>query len=106
MDALIRHTWPGNIRELQNYIERAVILTKGDVLQMPPLPSLMLSKTEPTTLAEAERDHILKALEESNWIVGGKSGAAARLGMARTTLIAKIRKCGISRELFQTRLAM
>ena len=106
MDALIRHNWPGNIRELQNYIERAVILTKGDVLQMPPLPSLMLSKTEPTTLADAERNHILKALEESNWIVGGKSGAAARLGLARTTLIAKIRKCGISRELFQTRLAM
>ena len=106
MDALIRHNWPGNIRELQNYIERAVILTKGDVLQMPPLPSLMLSTTEPTTLADAERNHILKALEESNWIVGGKSGAAARLGLARTTLIAKIRKCGISRELFQTRLAM
>ena len=106
MDALIHHTWPGNIRELQNYIERAVILTKGDVLQMPPLPSLMLSKTEPTTLADAERNHILKALEESNWIVGGKSGAAARLGLARTTLIAKIRKCGISRELFQTRLVM
>ena len=106
MDALIRHNWPGNIRELQNYIERAVILTKGDVLQMPPLPSLMLSTTEPTTLANAERNHILKALEESNWIVGGKSGAAARLGLARTTLIAKIRKCGISRELFQTRLAM
>ena len=106
MDALIRYTWPGNIRELQNYIERAVILTKGDVLQMPPLPSLMLSKREPTTLAEAERDHILKALEESNWIVGGKSGAAARLGLARTTLIAKIRRCGISRELLQTRLAM
>ena len=106
MDALIRHTWPGNIRELQNYIERAVILTKGDVLQMPPLPSLMLSEREPTTLAEAERDHILKALEESNWIVGGKSGVAARLGLARTTLIAKIRKCGISRELLQTRLAV
>ncbi len=106
MDALIRYTWPGNIRELQNYIERAVILTKGDVLQMPSLPSSMLSKREPTTLAEAERDHILKALEESNWIVGGKSGAAARLGLARTTLIAKIRRCGISRDLLQTRLAM
>jgi formate hydrogenlyase transcriptional activator len=92
-------------RELQNHIERALIPTKGDVPQMPLLPSPMVSRTAPTTLAEAERDHILKALEESNWIVGGKSGAAARLGMARTTLIAKIRKFGISRDLLQTRLA-
>jgi formate hydrogenlyase transcriptional activator len=92
MDALTRYSWPGNIRELQNYIERAVILTQGDILQIPPLPSHTPVSTVPTTLAEAERDHILKALEESNWVVGGKSGAAARLGMPRTTLINKMRK--------------
>jgi formate hydrogenlyase transcriptional activator len=56
------------------------------------------------TLAEAERDHILKALEDSNWVVGGKSGAAARLGLARTTLISKMRKCGLSREMAPRRL--
>jgi len=95
MDALTRYSWPGNIRELQNYIERAVILTRGDILQIPPLPSHTSVSTVPTTLVEAERDHILKALEESNWVVGGKSGAAARLGMPRTTLINKMRKRGL-----------
>jgi len=97
MDALMHYPWPGNIRELQNFIERAVILTKGDVLQPPSLPSPMLSGTEPVTLGDAERDHILKVLEESNWVVGGKSGAAARLGVARTTLISKMQKRGLSR---------
>ena len=97
MDTLVRHPWPGNIRELQNYIERAVILTTGDVLQIPPLSSRMLNKIEPVTLDEVERDHIVKALEESNWVVGGKAGAAARLGLARTTLISKIQKWGLSR---------
>lgn len=102
MDALIRYSWPGNIRELQNLIERAVIVTKGDVLQLPSLPS-MRARSEALTLEEAERDHILKALEESNWVVGGRFGAAARLGIARTTLIGKMQKCGLSREIRQMR---
>ena len=91
------HSWPGNIRELQNFIERAVILTKGQVLQLPPLPSRTLIPKEPSTLKDAERDHILKVLEESNWVVGGPTGAAARLGVARTTLISKMQKRGLSR---------
>ena len=98
MDNLMRYPWPGNIRELQNLLERSVILTKGDVLQMPALPSRMPIRTEPVTLAEAERHHILKALDESNWVVGGSSGAAARLGVKRTTLIDKMRRCGLSRD--------
>jgi formate hydrogenlyase transcriptional activator len=101
MDALIRYPWPGNIRELQNFVERAVIVTKGDALQIPPLPTRMMRSIEPVTLKDVERDHILKALEESNWVVGGKSGAAARLGVARTTLIDKIRTRGISREMLR-----
>lgn len=101
MEILMSYPWPGNIRELQNVIERAVILSKNDVLQPPALPVGTLVRTEPVTLDEAERDHILKALEESNWVVGGASGAAARLGVKRTTLIDKMRKRGISREKVQ-----
>jgi formate hydrogenlyase transcriptional activator len=99
IDTLMRYPWPGNIRELQNFMERAVILTNSNVLQLPPLPPCMSLRTEPVTLADAERDHILKALEESDWVVGGKSGAAARLGMKRTTLNDKMRKRGLSRQL-------
>lgn len=98
MDALMRHPWPGNVRELQNVIERAVVLTKGDVLHFPPLRSRIKRRQEPVSLRDAERDHILKTLEESNWVVGGRNGAAARLGVARTTLMDKMRKRGISRE--------
>jgi formate hydrogenlyase transcriptional activator len=98
MEALVRYPWPGNIRELQNFIERAVILTNGDVLQLSALPSAAIS-AEPVTLAEAERDHILNALRESNWVVGGATGAAARLGVKRTTLISKMRKRGLSRAM-------
>jgi formate hydrogenlyase transcriptional activator len=97
MGDLMRYPWPGNIRELQNFIERAVILTQSDVLQIPALPSSLPVRRGPVTLMEAERDHILKALDESNWVVGGKSGAAARLGLKRTTLIGKMRKRGLSR---------
>jgi len=103
LDALVRYPWPGNIRELQNFIERAVILTNGDVLLIPPLPSRLLPGIDPVTLEEAERDHILKTLEESNWVIGGKHGAAARLGVARTTLIDKMRKCGLSPGAAQSR---
>ncbi len=99
MEALLRYSWPGNIRELQNFIERAVIMTNGDVLQLTALPSHAPFPTEPVTLAEAERDHILNALRESNWVVGGAAGAAARLGLKRTTLISKMRRRGLSRAM-------
>jgi formate hydrogenlyase transcriptional activator len=98
MEALTRHTWPGNIRELQNCIERAVILTVGDALQLPVLPAQRRARIEPVTLADAERDHILNALENSRWVVGGASGAAARLGVKRTTLLSKMRRVGLSRR--------
>jgi formate hydrogenlyase transcriptional activator len=99
MDRLVHYAWPGNIRELQNFIERAVILTTGEVLELPPLPSRSPTRQEPITLADAERDHILNALQKSNWVVGGASGAAARLGVKRTTLIDKMRKRGLSRNM-------
>jgi formate hydrogenlyase transcriptional activator len=99
MEALVRYAWPGNIRELQNFIERAVILTNGDVLHMPALPSSPLVPAGPVTLAEGERDLILNALRESDWVVGGAAGAAARLGVKRTTLISKMRKRGLSRAM-------
>jgi formate hydrogenlyase transcriptional activator len=99
MDALMRYPWPGNIRELQNYIERAVIMSQGDVLEIPALPTREPVRSERVTLIEEERRHILKALEESQGVVGGASGAAARLGVKRTTLIDRMRRCGISREM-------
>jgi transcriptional regulator with GAF, ATPase, and Fis domain len=98
--ALVAYRWPGNIRELQNFIERSVILTRGPQLQA---PIAELSKKPPfipagRTLADAERAHIISTLRETNWAVGGRNGAAVRLGLVRTTLIAKMRKLGISRE--------
>jgi formate hydrogenlyase transcriptional activator len=99
MEALVRYPWPGNIRELQNVIERAVILTNGDVLRVSPLPAHRALPNEAATLADAERDHILNALRESHWVVGGASGAAARLGVKRTTLLSKMRKRGLSRAM-------
>jgi formate hydrogenlyase transcriptional activator len=105
MDALVHYPWPGNIRELQNFIERAVILSKGDVLQIPPLASRTMNAIEAVSLKDAERDHILKVLDESNWVVGGKNGAAARLGVARTTLISKMQKRGLSRVMARGRFA-
>jgi formate hydrogenlyase transcriptional activator len=95
MEALMCHPWPGNIRELQNFVERAVILTNGDVLRLPAFPSHMPFPIEPVTLADAERDHILNALRQTNWVVGGAAGAAARLGLKRTTLLSKMRKRGV-----------
>jgi formate hydrogenlyase transcriptional activator len=103
METLVRYPWPGNIRELQNLIERAVILTRGDVLQVPELPLMTPNQIEPGTLAEVERDHILKVLEDSNWVVGGRAGAAARLGVKRTTLLAKMKRRGVSRDMARCR---
>ena len=100
MAALITYHWPGNIRELQNFIERSVILTSGAELQAPVAELVDKQGAMPgaRTLADAERAHITSVLRETNWIVGGRNGAAARLGLFRTTLIAKMRKLGISRE--------
>jgi formate hydrogenlyase transcriptional activator len=103
MDALVRYPWPGNVRELQNIIERAVILSPGPTLQIP-LADLHVDGQDapaavvmPVTLADAERDHILDALRETGWVVGGPKGAAARLGMKRATLQNKMKKLGVSR---------
>jgi formate hydrogenlyase transcriptional activator len=103
MEALARYPWPGNVRELQNVIERAVILSAGTSLQVP-LGDLQLETqpSEPTaatvTLADAEREHILSTLRETGWVVGGPNGAAARLGMKRSTLQWKMKRLGISRH--------
>jgi formate hydrogenlyase transcriptional activator len=102
LQALTRYHWPGNIRELQNVIERAVILSFGPVLNVP-LSELnqvaVNSKASPTrdTLEDAQREHILKALEDTGWVLGGPNGAAARLGLKRSTLQYRMRKVGIFR---------
>jgi formate hydrogenlyase transcriptional activator len=104
MNALIRYPWPGNIRELQNVIERAVILSSGKELKVP-ISDLKPRLTESDgsngvmTLEEMERRHILHVLEQSNWVFSGPNGAAARLGMKRPTLQFRMRKLGISRPL-------
>ena len=100
LEALSRYHWPGNIRELENLIERAVILTQGTHLQVP-LPELKIHAQQPSipgaTLHDAERDQILRTLRETRWVIGGPDGAAARLGLKRTTLTSKIKKLGIDR---------
>ena len=103
MEALTNWNWPGNVRELENLIERAVILTRGAALHVP-LAELRnggeaASTTGAlTTLEEAEREHILRGLRESKWVVGGPAGAAVRLGLKRTTLQSRIQKLGIVRS--------
>src|SRR5213596_239989 len=100
MTAISKYHWPGNIRELENLIERSVILSQGPDLHVP-LGELKAPATSGhngvATLEAAEREHIQRVLRETNWVIGGPSGAAARLGMKRTTLQSKIRKLGISR---------
>jgi formate hydrogenlyase transcriptional activator len=100
MSALTSYQWPGNIRELQNFIERSVILSSGNVL-CPPLASLRAAaeteSLEAVTLEDAERDHIRKILEQTRWVVAGPKGAAARLGIKRSTLYFRMQKLGISR---------
>jgi formate hydrogenlyase transcriptional activator len=105
MEALIAWSWPGNIRELENFLERAVILSRGSVLHVP-LAELEIMEEEEDeaaaavnpTLQAAERDHILRALREAKGVIGGPGGAADRLGLKRTTLNSKIKKLGIERS--------
>jgi formate hydrogenlyase transcriptional activator len=103
VDALIRYRWPGNIRELENVIERAVILSPGPVLRLSPRD--LKSRITPgqntdrhQTLEEVERNHILKTLKETSWVLSGASGAAARLGLNRSTLYFRMKKLGIARS--------
>jgi transcriptional regulator with GAF, ATPase, and Fis domain len=112
MDALCRYHWPGNVRELQNVIERAVIISTGTALSVDvadlkfpktshPEERPVAAKSETNgalhnVLKETERQQILQALKRSNWVVAGPHGAAARLGMNRSTLQVRIRKLGIS----------
>jgi formate hydrogenlyase transcriptional activator len=103
MDTLIRYPWPGNVRELQNVIERAVILSPGPALQVPTgdlqpaIPQPLAMTAAAVTLADTEREAILNALRETDWVVGGPKGAAARLGMKRSLLYWKMKKLGISK---------
>jgi formate hydrogenlyase transcriptional activator len=101
MEALLRYQWPGNIRELQNIIERAVVLSRDEVLRPSPLPDIANAGKQPSsevrTLGHAERDYILEALRSTDWVVGGPEGAAARLGVRRTTLLYKMRRLAITR---------
>ena len=101
MKALQNYSWPGNVRELENFVERAVILTHGSDLyvsltELKPAPS-HVENSAAITLEQAEREHILRTLRESSWIIGGTAGAAAKLGMKRTTLQSKMQKLGIAR---------
>jgi formate hydrogenlyase transcriptional activator len=100
MSALSSYQWPGNIRELQNFIERSVIVSSGNVLH-PPLTSLKSATAAESigaiTMEDAERDHILKTLAQTRWVVSGPSGAATRLGIKRSTLYFRMQKLGISR---------
>jgi formate hydrogenlyase transcriptional activator len=102
MEALQLHSWPGNIRELQNFIERAVILSSGRVLSAPlgDLKDFREAQTPSSglTLADAERSHILEVLRQVDWVVGGRRGAAVRLGLPRTTLLHRMHKLGIVPE--------
>jgi formate hydrogenlyase transcriptional activator len=97
IESLRQYAWPGNVRELQNLIERAVIATTGRTLQMPVKDQ---GVTRPAasvrTLAEVERDHIMATLHATNWMIGGWNGAAARLGLSRTTLISRMQRLGIT----------
>ena len=110
LTALMQYDWPGNIRELQNFIERAVILSPGEELQAP-LSELQMphssslpdraprsESSRATALEDVEREHIIATLRETQWVLGGDSGAAARLGVPRTTLIYKMRRLGIPRQ--------
>jgi formate hydrogenlyase transcriptional activator len=98
MAAMVSYSWPGNVRELQNVVERGVIISQGPIFQLD-LDQLQdrrsTHSSSARTLDDATRNHILRTLEEANWVIGGRHGAAWRLGIPRTTLIAKMRRLGI-----------
>jgi formate hydrogenlyase transcriptional activator len=102
MAALMNYHWPGNIRELQNLVERGVILSRGSMLEIPLGELKQAAKSSnhtngATTLESVEREHILRVLTEAKWVIGGPAGAAARLGINRTTLNHRLRKLGLTR---------
>ena len=102
LEALRRYTWPGNVRELANLVERAMILSKGRTLEVPLAelkrrPARADQRDDARTLEAVERMHVLRILDETNWTLGGPRGAAARLGMKRTTLQSMIKRLGITR---------
>ena len=108
LEAFTSYSWPGNVRELQNLVERAVIRSDDGVLANP--FATVFSNSQPASnkncesfphgkFGESQRALILQTLQIANWVIGGPSGAAARLGLKRTTLIAKMKKFGISRPL-------
>jgi formate hydrogenlyase transcriptional activator len=115
MEALEAHHWPGNIRELQNIMERGVIMTTGATLSRQTIEPLTRIDAKPVstgaaagrvapirTLADAERAHIIRTLRETDWVVGGRRGAAAQLGLPRTTLLARMQRLGISSAMSRT----
>src|SRR5271154_3153847 len=116
MAAFQWYSWPGNIRELQNLVERAIILSRDGVLPNPLhkrqteliIPSLYRTRTfhSSMTLEDSDRALILETLEQAGWIVGGPRGAAAKLGLKRTTLLAKMRRFGISRPILQEEISV
>jgi len=99
LEAFRRHRWPGNVRELENLIQRAVIMSRGPVLTVPEgdlaAPRLRTSEGPPQTLEGIKRAHIVRVLEDTNWMVGGPRGAAVRLGLKRTTLQSLLKRLGI-----------
>jgi formate hydrogenlyase transcriptional activator len=99
LEALVRYSWPGNIRELQNLIERAAILSAGDVLQVPEseIDDASMKSGSQQTLEEAERAHILATLKKTRWTLSGPRGAAHHLGLKRSTLQFRMKKLGIER---------
>jgi formate hydrogenlyase transcriptional activator len=109
LDALVRYSWPGNVRELQNLIERAVIVSAGEVLQVPALPvdgGVAVPRARGSrTLEDAERTLILETLQETGWVLSGRSGAATRLGINRSTLQFRMKKLGIARPSLKGRMA-
>jgi len=101
LNALRDHSWPGNIRELQNVIQRAVIVSTGPVLSVSfsAFESTVPSTSNAVTLEDAEREHILRALDETRWVIGGPHGAAVRLGVKRTSLVSTMRRLHIVRPM-------
>jgi formate hydrogenlyase transcriptional activator len=103
LEALTRYHWPGNVREVQNVIERAVILTPDTILRLPPAEwqrsrSAPDAPTSSGTLEEVECEHILQVLRDTQGVIGGPRGAAARLGLKRTTLLSRMARLGIARR--------